>query len=165
MKLIGSGAGDGVQNAAAATSIFRPIVCAENLNLENGVRPQLHSRRAERQAVLRIHDVRSVQQIAVVSVTAAGKGQICTGNSSGCGGRRGIRYSGVERDQLRVTAAVEGHPNQQGLIDETGFSAGGTFCGALFAVGGAFFSVLRHQLPYGQGKWQCEKSKSDNQSP
>ena len=35
MKLIGSGAGDGVQNAAVATSIFRPIVCAENLNLEN----------------------------------------------------------------------------------------------------------------------------------
>src|SRR5438128_12440981 len=130
MKLIGSGAGDGVQNAAAATSIFRPIVCAENLNLENGVRPQLHSRRAERQAVLRIHDVRSVQQIAVVSVTAAGKGQICTGNSSGCGGRRGIRYSGIERDQLRVTAAVEGHPNQQGLIDETGFSAGRTFFSA-----------------------------------
>src|SRR5207245_5614416 len=84
-------------------------------------------------------------------------------HSSRRGGRRGIRYSGVERDQLRVTAAVEGHPSQQGLIDETGFSAGRTFFSAPFAVRGAFSSVLRPQLHYGQEKLQCQKSKSVNQ--
>ena len=111
MKLIGPGAGDGIQSPARPSPIFGPVIRAKNLYLVDRIRAELHSGGAARDLVAGIHDIGPVEQEVIRGGASPGDGQAAAADPAGGLFACRVRHSGLERGQLIVTAAIEGQPH------------------------------------------------------